>query len=227
MRERIIKITLLFLTIAIVSCKVTVRDLQDINSSQASQLVSQVAVKLENPEELKEHLLGTWVFELTLNGEKVISTGFFGGLEPEKEYVVNVPSGSYDLKVNLLGDYVRPFRGRVWSTLEKGDYFRKKEFIRQVDLQPNKKYIVIIKKSNEIETDTLYTIMAFWQIFFYPVGYWPIKGMVVELDVKEAPVLSNAESTSRVNPESRAFFRKNIPAKGKRNSELGNTIRHY
>ncbi|ALO27802.1 MULTISPECIES: hypothetical protein [Leptospira] len=187
MKEKIMKIAIWAITIIIVpSCKVTVRDLQDVNSSKTSQLVSQVAVKLENPEELKKHLLGTWVFELTLNKEKVISTDSFGGLEPEKEYVANVPSGSYDLKVNLLGDYVRPFRGRVWPTLEKGDYFRKKEFIRQVDLQPNKKYIVIIKKTSEIETDMLYTILAFWHIFFYPVGYWPIQGMVVELDIKEA-----------------------------------------
>ncbi|EMY76535.1 hypothetical protein LEP1GSC060_0421 [Leptospira weilii serovar Ranarum str. ICFT] len=189
MKEKIIKMAVWVIAITMVSfCKVTVRDLQDVNSSKAPQLVSQVVVKLENPEELKQHLLGTWVLELALNGEKVISTGIFGGLEPEKEYVANVPSGPYDLKVNLRGDFVRPFRGRVWPTLEKGDYFGKKEFIRQVDLQPNKKYIVIIKKANDIEIDALYTIITFWQIFFYPVGYWPIKGMVVELDIKEAAV---------------------------------------
>lgn len=54
MKEKIMKIAIWAITIIIVpSCKVTVRDLQDVNSSKTSQLVSQVAVKLENPEELK------------------------------------------------------------------------------------------------------------------------------------------------------------------------------
>lgn len=189
MKEKKLRIVALVFAIAIVSCKVTVRDLHNVSDSNATQLVSQVAVKFENPDELKKNLLGTWVLELSLNGEKVISTGFFGGLEPEKEYVVNVPSGSYDLKVNLLGDFVRPFRGRVWPTLAAGDYLRQKEFMRQIDLQSNKKYIVIIKKANEIETDVLYTLLGIWQVFFYPVGYWPIKGMVIELDIKEVPVI--------------------------------------